>query len=150
IWGLARLTMKEAVRSKVLWIFTFLALVFLFADWFLPHKPEDQLRTYVQVIYWAMTPLLLATGVLLASFGIPNDLRQQTLHTVVTKPVERFEIVLGRFLGYTVLMTGILLCMTGLSLLYLVFHAVHPDAARETYTARVPVYGDLEFVGRLP
>jgi ABC-type transport system involved in multi-copper enzyme maturation permease subunit len=150
IWALARLTIQESVRSKVLWIFSFLALIFLFGGWFVTSKPEDELRTYVQVIYWAMTPLLLATGVILAAFGIPNDLRHQTLHTIVTKPVERFEIILGRFLGYTLLMTAVLVVMTGFSLLYLAIHAVHPQAETETQRARVPVYGNLEFGGLLP
>src|SRR5262249_9389909 len=59
IWALAwQLTFMEALRSKVLWIFSFLGLVFLFGGWFVAAKPVDELRTYVQVIYWAMTPLL--------------------------------------------------------------------------------------------
>lgn len=148
IRALAWLSFWEAIRSKVLWIFSFLLLIFLFGDWFLPHKPENQLRTYVQVVYWAMTPLLLVTGVILAAFGIPNDLRQQTIHTIVTKPVERFEIFLGRFLGYTGLMTLVLLAMATVSLLYFAVPGrIHPDAARESWRARVPIYGALELRG---
>jgi hypothetical protein len=86
--------------------------------------------------------------VILASFGIPNDLRQQTIHTIVTKPVERFEIFLGRFLGYTCLMTLVLLAMATLSLLYFAVPGrIHPDAARESWRARVPIYGDLHLEG---
>src|SRR5262249_51364111 len=152
IWALAwQLTFKEALRSKVLWIFSFLALVFLFGGWFLTSKPEDELRTYVQVVYWAMTPLLLVTGVILAAFGIPNDLKQQTIHTIVTKPVERFEIFLGRFLGYTGLMTLVLLAMATVSLLYFAVPGrIHPDAARESWRARVPIFGGPELRGRAP
>jgi hypothetical protein len=148
IRALAWLSFWEAIRSKVLWIFSFLLLVFLFGDWFLPHKPENQLRTYVEVVYWAMTPLLLVTGVILASFGIPNDLRHQTIHTIVTKPVERFEIFLGRFLGYTTLMTLVLLAMATVSLLYFAVPGrIHPEAARESWRARVPIYGELHLEG---
>ena len=39
-------------------------------------------------------------ALLLASFGIPNDIKNLNIYTVVSKPVERFEIVLGRFVGY--------------------------------------------------
>ena len=40
-------------------------------------KPEDQVRTYVSVVYWAMTPLLLFTAGLLAAFSIPADIRSR-------------------------------------------------------------------------
>ena len=52
-----------------------------------------------------MNVLLVSVGLLLAAFSIPNDIKNLTIHTIVTKPVERFEIVLGRFLGYLGLVT---------------------------------------------
>src|SRR6266496_641067 len=102
IWAIARLSLKEAVRSRVVFIFGAMALVFLFADYFVPYKPENQVRNYVRVLYWSMTPLFLMTASLLGSFGIPTDVKSHAIHTIVTKPVEKFEIVLGRFLGYAV------------------------------------------------
>src|SRR5262249_50752670 len=60
------------------------------------------------------------------------------------KPVERFEVVAGRFLGYTALMTVVLLVMTGVSVLY-VLRGVAPEAAEESLKAREPLYGELSF-----
>jgi hypothetical protein len=145
VWALARLSMKEAVRRKVLWVFVSLLSVYLFGSWFIEYnKPEDQVRNYVQVLYWAMTPLLLLTAALLAAFSIPTDIKQQTIHTVLTKPVERFEIVLGRFIGYTLIMTAVLVVMTAVSLGYLL-RGINPDARFESLKARVAQYGALEF-----
>jgi hypothetical protein len=162
IWALARLSFKEAVRRRVLWAFTGFLVVLLFASWFVPYKEEDQIRNYVHVVYWVMTPLLLATAALLASFSIPTDVRSQTIHTIVTKPVERFEVVLGRFLGFVFLMTLVLVVMTGISLLYVVrtttgyspfsffFPEINTEAEFESLRARVPVYGTLGFRGKDP
>jgi ABC-type transport system involved in multi-copper enzyme maturation permease subunit len=144
IWAIARLSFMEAIRRKVVWGFTGFILVFLFATWFIESKQSDQLRTYVSVLYWSMTPLLLVTGGLLASFSIPTDMKNQTIHTIVTKPVERFEIVLGRFLGFTMLMTLVLLVMSATSLLY-VFREISPDAKNESMRARDPIYGRMRF-----
>lgn len=144
IWALARLSLKEAVRRRVLWVFTALLLVFLFAGWFMDYKPENQVRNYVDLVYVSMSLLLLATAGLLAAFSIPADLRSQTMHTIVTKPVERFEIVLGRFIGYMLLMTLVLAAMTSVSLLY-VFREIDPDAKAESMRARVPIFGKLAF-----
>lgn len=143
IWGLAKLSFKEAIRRRVLWAFSALILVFLFASWFISHKPEDQVRGYVGVVSFVITWLLVITAGLLASFSIPNDMKYQTIHTIVTKPVERFEIVLGRFLGFTMLMSLVLAVMTLLSLIYIA-RGVVPEAAEESFKARVPVYGNLK------
>jgi ABC-type transport system involved in multi-copper enzyme maturation permease subunit len=150
ILAIARLSAIEVWRRKVYLIFLALLTVMLFGDWFLPHKPENQLRNYVEVVYLSMALLLVLTMAVLASFSIPADIRHQTIHTVVTKPVERFEIVLGRFLGYTFVMSVTLGGLTLVSLLWVVTHGVHPDAEFESYRARVPLYGTLDFRGRQP
>ncbi|HEV8059942.1 MAG TPA: ABC transporter permease [Gemmataceae bacterium] len=144
IWAIARLSFLEAIRRKVVWGFTGLILVFLFASWFIQSKPVDQLRTYVNILYWSMTPLLLGTGGLLAAFSIPTDMKNQTIHTILTKPVERFEIVIGRFIGFMMLMTAVLAVMSGVSLLY-VFREIDPDAKVESMRARDPIYGRMRF-----
>jgi ABC-type transport system involved in multi-copper enzyme maturation permease subunit len=144
IWALTKLSFKEAIRNRVLYGFSALLLVFLFGSWFIPHKPEDQVRSYVGVVYWVMKILLLVTAIILAAFSIPTDIRKQTIHTIVTKPVERFEILLGRFLGFTGLMTLVLLLMTTVSVVY-VLRGIDPAAAAESLKAREPLYGDLRY-----
>ncbi|HEY7311172.1 MAG TPA: hypothetical protein VH643_17560 [Gemmataceae bacterium] len=144
IWALAKLSFKEAIRRRVLYAFSFLLLVFLFASWFIPHKPEDQVRTYVAVVSWATTRVLLVAAVIVVAFSIPNDIRLQTIHTIITKPVERFEILLGRFLGFTALMTLVLLLVSTASLIY-VLRGVDPEAAAESLKAREPLYGELHY-----
>jgi ABC-type transport system involved in multi-copper enzyme maturation permease subunit len=144
IWALAKLSFKEAIRNRVLYGFSAMLLVLLFGTWFIPYKPEYQVRSYVGLVYWVMKILLLVTAVILAAFSIPTDIRRQTIHTIVTKPVERFEIVLGRFLGFTLLMTLVLLLMTSVSVVY-VLRGVDPAAAEESLKAREPFYGMLHF-----
>jgi ABC-type transport system involved in multi-copper enzyme maturation permease subunit len=147
IWGIAKLSFKEAIRRRVLWAFSALLLVFLFASWYLNPKAEDQVRLYVGVVSFVITWLLVLTASLLGCFSIPTDLRQQTIHTVVTKPVERYEIVLGRFLGFTLLMTIVLAVMTALSFVY-ISREVVPEAREESFKARIPIFGDLKVLSR--
>ena len=52
------------------------------------------------------------------------------------------KLLLGRFLGYTGLMTLVLVVMTVISLLYLL-REIDPEAKRESVHARVPLYGDV-------
>ncbi len=144
IWALSLLTIKEAVRSRVVLIFAVPPLVFLFADWFVPYKPEDQIRNYVYIIYLSMTPLFILTASLLGAFSIPSDVRKQSIHTIVTKPVEKFEIVLGRFVGYGVVLTIGMIALSLIGLLYIA-RGIHPRAAEESYKARVTTYADQHY-----
>jgi hypothetical protein len=146
IGAIARLSFKEAVRRRVVWAPVVILLVFLFPPkWFFQLKPEDEVSTYVSVIYWAMTPIMLLIASLLAAFAIPTDMKNQTIHTVVTKPVERFEIVLGRTLGYVGLASVILLGLSLISVVLLWASDPSEEARTESYKARVPVYANMDF-----
>ena len=147
IYALAKLSFKEAVRRRVVWVFLAILLVYLFpARWFFQEKPEDELKSIVGVTTRGMNVLLVSVGLLLAAFSIPNDIKNLTIHTIVTKPVERFEIVLGRFFGYLGLVTAALLGMTGLGLLLINLGNVSKEASEESMKARVARYGELDFV----
>jgi hypothetical protein len=146
IYALAKLSFKEAVRRRVVWVFLGILILYLFpARWFFQEKPEDELKSIIGVTTRGMNVLLISVGLLLAAFAIPSDIKNLTIHTVVTKPVERFEIVLGRFLGYLGLVTAALAVMTGFGLLLINFGNVSEEARAESMRARVARYGDLEF-----
>ncbi len=151
VWAIAKLSFKEAVRSQLLWVFLLIFLPFLFpASWFRQYKPADELRVTVEHIGTWLTLLVLFPALLLASFGIPNDIKNLNIYTVVSKPIERFEVVLGRFVGYVALMTLVLIALTGVSLVLIMNSSISEKAREETYKARVPVRGKLEFKSLLP
>ena len=146
VWAIAKLSFKEAVRSQVLWVFLVMFLPFLFPlQWFYTGKPADELRTTTVAVTLVLSILILFPALLLTSFGIPNDIKNLNIFTVVSKPVERFEIVLGRFVGYVALMTLVLLALTGVSLVLVTNTSLSDKAREETYKARVPYRGKLEF-----
>jgi ABC-type transport system involved in multi-copper enzyme maturation permease subunit len=148
IWALTRLTMMEAVRRRVLWVFLILLLPALFPpSWFLQVKPEDQIRINVALVHFGANAVLLLAAAALAAFSIPADIRNQTIHTIVTKPVEKFEIVIGRFLGYALLTTGVLLAVLAFAALMIASTRIESEAREESMKAREPVYGELDFRG---
>lgn len=149
IFALAKLSFKEAVRRRVVWVFLSILILYLFpARWFFQEKPEDELKSIIGVTTRGMNVLLISVGLLLAAFSIPSDIKNLTIHTIVTKPVERFEIVLGRFFGYLGLITAALVVMTGFGLLLINAGNVSDEAAVESMRARVPRYGEMSFTSR--
>ena len=146
IYALAKLSYKEAVRRRVVWVFLSILVLYLFpARWFFQEKPEDELKSIIGVTTRGMNVQLIAVGLLLAAFSIPTDIKNLTIHTIVTKPVERFEIVLGRFFGYLGLITIALVLMTVFGLLLINAGNLSHEAEAESMRARVARYGDMEF-----
>lgn len=149
IFALGKLGYKEAIRSRLLWVFLLFLIPFLFPiTWFVSHKPEQELRLNMSFASLATQILLLTSAALLASMAIPSDIKNQNIYTIATKPVIRFEIVLGRFIGYGFVMTLALLAMTGLGWLLIYGTNINEKAASETYMARLPVRGTLSFASR--
>jgi hypothetical protein len=148
VWAIAKLSFKEAVRSQVLWIFLIAFLPFLFPIQSLfagNTKPSDEMRATTSIITAVLSFLALVPALLIAAFGIPNDIKNLNIFTVVSKPINRFEIVLGRFVGYAALMTLVMLALTGVSLVLIANSNASDRARAETYTARVPYRGKMEF-----
>jgi hypothetical protein len=140
IWAIARVSVKEAWSRGIVWVCLFIPLIYLYADWYISAKPEDQLRNRVGIAYFSLAILFVLSSVLLGAFSIPADLKSQNIFTIVTKPVERYEIVLGRFLGYGLLLLGELVLLTGISYVY-VRRGLTDQAIEESYHARVPLFG---------
>jgi ABC-type transport system involved in multi-copper enzyme maturation permease subunit len=148
IWALARLSFIEAMRNRILLGFFALLIPFLFpSKWFIPSKPEAELLDTIDLLHTVANIILLPAACLIAAFGIPTDIRNQTIHTVVTKPVEKFEIALGRFLGYLGLTSMVLLVFMAFSMVIIYLTPVDEDARDESFHARVPVFGELSFQG---
>jgi ABC-type transport system involved in multi-copper enzyme maturation permease subunit len=145
LWALARFSIKEAIRRKILWSFLVLLLVFLFSSWFIQtSRSESQWNTYIGLVFFIIAALVLLTSSVVACFSLPTDIKSQTLYTVVTKPVQKFEVVLGRILGLVLLMTVVLFVAGNLSLLY-VFRGLSPTAREVALRAKQPIFGNLIF-----
>lgn len=103
VMALARLTYREAVRRKALLVFVVFALLFMFAGWFVVDsggRAELQSKVSTRFVLTTITWLVLPVMLLLACWGLPQDIQSRSIHTVVTKPARRSEIVVGRMLGF--------------------------------------------------
>ena len=146
VLAVAQLTWREALRRRALYVFALFAVLFMFAGWFLSNsgnRPADQVKVYVSFVLTVISWLTLLVMLLLSCWGIPEDIRRRSLHTVVTKPARRSEVVLGRMLGYSLIGTVLLGVMGVFGYVWITRQA--PEAA---LTARRPLFGDVRFYGR--
>ena len=111
VLALARLAINEAIRRRVLIVVAIFMLVLLFAGWFLDTGSDHPARLYISFVLTMTTYLALALGLLLSTFSLPADIKNRTIHTILTKPVRQVEIVLGRIVGFVAVGTAMLVVM---------------------------------------
>jgi len=149
VMAIALNTFRESWRKKVFSVGVIFVLLIMFAGWFMGSndtQPAVQVKLFVSFILTAISWLILPLIVLLACWGLPDDIKARSLHTVVTKPVYRSEVVMGRILGFTAIGTIALVVMGGAGYLWL--QRQINDANRSALVARVPVYGEISWLDR--
>jgi len=111
---IARLTIKEAMRR---WVFVgglllgagmMALLAYVFANVkrhgeFLPAEMQGSLVVHFGLVITRFFSAVMATA--LACGAIATELERGTLTLVVTKPIRRWQIVVGKWLGFAVVLT---------------------------------------------
>lgn len=129
----AELTIRETQRRKVLWLALLLALGFLaifgVGLYFIVRDLDqfgadvDQKEVVLGVLFSAslylVNFLVIVMAILVSVTAVSGEIDSHTVEALVTKPVRRWEIVLGKWLGYTgILALYTLLLVGGMILLY--------------------------------
>ncbi len=109
--AVARLAVQEAIRNRVLIGFGVFIVLLLFAGLFLDVKNSNPARVYISFVLGTTNYLVLIMALVLSTFSLPNDIKNRTIYTVVTKPIRAGEIVLGRVLGFAAVGTVMLVAM---------------------------------------
>lgn len=152
IWAIAMLAVKEALRRKVvLATFAIFALTLLFGGWFMNTNSEKPDKIYVNFVMFGTQLLVLMMGMLLSSFSLPDDIKNKTIYTVVTKPVRATEIVMGRLLGFGLLGTLLLALMGLLSFVFVsrgLEHSHQIVGKTQTLASFVKVTGEFSSIDK--
>ncbi len=149
VWSLSWLAVKESIRRRVVVAFAVFVVVLLFAGWFLDPSSSHPGRLYLDVVLSATSYLVLLLALFLSALSLPNDIRNRTLHTVVTKPVRPSEIVLGRILGFSIVGTVLLGAMCLLSYGFVVRGLSHRHAIDAADVARLEKAAAAQAGGKL-
>ncbi len=127
IWVIARLTLREAARRKILWAALILGLAFLAlygVGVYLIQREILQERTaanFIREMYnflamaglYVVNFLVVMMTVLTSVDTLAGEIASGTMQAVATKPLRRFEIVLGKWLGFAAMLVVYLALMAG-------------------------------------
>ena len=112
VWTMAMATVTQLVRMKILAFLVIFCLLAVGAGFaFSVINPEQQLNLLKSVTLGALQIFSIVIGVVSTALLIPKDMEDRTLYTILSKPVPRFDYLLGKLLGVLLLIGGGLIVM---------------------------------------
>ena len=145
---IARLTFREAGRRKILLAALLLGLLYLLiygVGFYFVHQETirsqigpgllelNQIRNFLFMAgLYVVNFLTVMMAVLTSVDTVSGEIASGTIHTLVSKPVQRWEIVFGKWLGFVGMLTLYLLLMAGgtVALVYAISGYLAPNVLR--------------------
>jgi ABC-type transport system involved in multi-copper enzyme maturation permease subunit len=145
---IARLTFREASRRWILWVALLLGVAFLviYALGFneidrdirrragsMPTVQQNEIYNFmVMAGMYAVNFLTVMMAVLTSVDTLSGEIASGTIHTLVSKPVRRWEILLGKWLGFAAMLLAYLVLMAGgiAAVVYLISGYAPPNVLR--------------------
>ncbi len=144
---IARLTFREASRRWILWMALLLGILFLAVygigfneiqkDILRQGSPSliqrNEMYSFMTMAgLYVVNFLSVIMAVLTSVDTLSGEIASSTIHTLVSKPLQRWEIVLGKWLGFSAMLLAYLLLMAGgvLAIAFLLSGYLPPNAGR--------------------
>jgi ABC-type transport system involved in multi-copper enzyme maturation permease subunit len=106
IYAIALNTFREAVRKRFLYAVVFLVVgLNLFATILGEMSLHQEARVARDVGLGAISLLGSLTAIILGAVLLYNEVQRRTIHTIISKPLHRWEFVLGKYLGMAMTLT---------------------------------------------
>lgn len=117
IWAVAKNTIAQAVRMKVVAVVIVLLLLLLplmsrimVGD----NTLHGKLQTFISYGLSLTSLLLCVLTIVISCYTLTSDLKSKEIFLVVTKPVRRFQIVCGKLLGVIIIDIFLLAVFSGI------------------------------------
>lgn len=137
IWIIARLTIQEAQRRRILWVGLLLGILFLaffglgfhymYLDMERSGVSAEQIQFGARLMFtaglYATNFLIVVITVITSVTALSGEIESHTVETLLTKPIRRWELVLGKWTGFALLLLCYILFLCGAMLLFVYWRA---------------------------
>lgn len=134
VLAIARVTLKDALRKKVLLTILFFSVLLVAMSGLLPWvTPAEQMMQIVKISLTGIGFFGMLVAIFLSAPSLPDDIARKTIFTVLTKPARRWQILAGKILGMAYVLVIMLSLMGAIAFGYIKFwawkQAADPKAA---------------------
>ena len=116
IGAIAVNTFREAVRNKIFGALVFFAIgVLAFSLVLGEMSVHNEVRVATNIALFSSTLFSMVLTVYVSINLLHTEIERRTIYTILSKPVHRWQFLLGKFLGIIALMGTVVLLLFGLS-----------------------------------
>lgn len=113
IWAIALNTFREAARIRVLYgILVLVVGANLLGIVLGEMSATDEIRVARDVGLAGISMFGSLTAIFLGVFLLYTEVQRRTIHAIVSKPIERWEFVVGKYLGMALVLTVLVVLFT--------------------------------------
>lgn len=113
VFAIAGTTLGEAIRRRVLLIILMVGLSFLIIAPSLSQlTPRGEKQVLIDMTLGILNITAAILAVTLTVYLLPNEVERRTIYTILSKPVQRWQFLLGKFLGSVAALTLMIGLMT--------------------------------------
>lgn len=124
IFAIATNTFKEAVRNRILYVILFFSLIMIGASGVVSDLTiAERGRIIKDLGFMAINLFGIAIAVLVGVSLVFNELDKRTIYTIVSKPISRWQFLLGKYFGLLMTIYVNVLIMTIMFLFILHYYA---------------------------
>jgi len=117
VWAIAVNTIKQALRLRVAVVFIVLLGILLPVMGYITTGDgtlKGKLQTFTSYSLSLVTFLLSLLTIIISVYTLTSDIKYRQAYTVVTKPVRRFQVILGKLAGVLILDAFLLVVFAGM------------------------------------
>ena len=123
IWAIIENTFKESLRQKIFLLLVIFSILLIVVSIFLEPFALGEAPRILRDLGLAVSALFgVLVVIIIGSTLIHKDIEKRTIYTVITKPVRRSEIIIGKFLGLLLLIIILVCAMAVIQQLVIVFY----------------------------
>lgn len=143
IAAIARTTLEEAIRRRVLLVILLIGVVFVAVAPGLSVLTARQETTVLKGLTLGVIQLTSAViAIVLTVYLIPNEIERRTIYTILSKPVQRWQFILGKYFGAV---SALALMMTLMTVILLVVFYIFQRESASPETMGELVKGPVMF-----
>ncbi|HLL24924.1 MAG TPA: ABC transporter permease [Kofleriaceae bacterium] len=130
MWAVALNTFREAVRIRVLYGILVLVVGANLMTLVLGHMVStEQARVTRDVGLAGISLFGSLTAIFLGVFLLYTEVQRRTIHSIVSKPIERWEFVIGKYLGMALVLTVLVAVFAVAMMLMLTWQGIGVSSA---------------------
>jgi ABC-type transport system involved in multi-copper enzyme maturation permease subunit len=139
IWNIASTTVGEAIRRRVLLVILLIGVLLLSI---IPSLSILSARSETSITIGTMYAVMRGTSALIAIiltiYMIPNEIERRTIYTILSKPVQRWQFLVGKYLG-AVLALALMIGLQTVVMVVLFWFFQHPTFSKVAEIAQQPI-----------